>query len=54
MTRRWLGVRYWQTEGFDDVESARVFNAVGEAGQNWPPGWVKGTGHIEPEAVAEQ
>ncbi|MGW5062694.1 hypothetical protein ACWEQ2_36230 [Streptomyces sp. NPDC004096] len=28
----------WQTERFDDEESAGVFkNAVDEAGQNWPP-----------------
>ncbi|MFE9127709.1 tyrosine-type recombinase/integrase [Streptomyces sp. NPDC007148] len=37
----------WQTERFDDEESAGVFkNAVDEAGQNWPPGWVKGKGYI--------
>ncbi|MXM66733.1 tyrosine-type recombinase/integrase [Streptomyces sp. HUCO-GS316] len=44
-----------QTERFepteDGRESAEVFKeAVNEAGQQWPPGWVKGQGLINPEA----
>ncbi|MFE7216782.1 tyrosine-type recombinase/integrase [Streptomyces sp. NPDC057611] len=42
----------WQSERFDDEDSAGVFKeAVDEAGQNWPPGWVKGKGYIDPAAV---
>ncbi|MGJ3559026.1 hypothetical protein ACR6C2_08605 [Streptomyces sp. INA 01156] len=34
--------------------SAEVFkDAVDEAGQNWPPGWVKGKGYVDPEAADE-
>jgi integrase len=37
----------WQSESFEDEESAAVFKAaVDEAGQQWPPGWVKGQGYI--------
>lgn len=44
-----------QTERFDPTEdgreSAEVFkDAVNEAGQQWPPGWVKGRGLITEEA----
>ncbi|MEW2222099.1 hypothetical protein AB0939_22885 [Streptomyces sp. NPDC006990] len=42
----------WQTERFDDEDSATVFKeAVDEAGQQWPPGWIKGTGHIAADAA---
>ncbi|MER7813080.1 hypothetical protein [Streptomyces sp900116325] len=41
----------WQSERFDDEDSAKVFkDAVEEAGQHWPPGWVKGKGYIDPAA----
>ncbi|MGW6739748.1 tyrosine-type recombinase/integrase [Streptomyces sp. NPDC055025] len=41
----------WQTEKFDDEDSAGVFkDAVDDAGQHWPPGWVKGRGYIDPTA----
>ncbi|MFJ3249178.1 tyrosine-type recombinase/integrase [Streptomyces sp. NPDC086782] len=44
----------WQTERFDDEDSAKVFKAaVDEAGQNWPLGWVKGKGFID-EASADE
>ncbi|MFI1291791.1 tyrosine-type recombinase/integrase [Streptomyces sp. NPDC020792] len=44
----------WQTERFDDEDSANVFKrAVDEAGQNWPLGWVKGKGFID-EASADE
>ncbi|WP_299541989.1 site-specific integrase [uncultured Streptomyces sp.] len=37
----------WQTETFADEPSAEVFrDAVNGAGQQWPPGWVKGEGYI--------
>ncbi|MEV7584370.1 tyrosine-type recombinase/integrase [Streptomyces erythrochromogenes] len=37
----------WQSETFEDQDSAGVFKtAVDEAGQHWPPGWVKGQGYI--------
>ncbi|WP_030747703.1 site-specific integrase [Streptomyces sp. NRRL F-5135] len=43
----------WQTERFDDEIAAEVFKgAVTEAGQQWPPGWVKGQGYIDPTAAA--
>ncbi|MEZ7004968.1 tyrosine-type recombinase/integrase [Streptomyces sp. AD55] len=47
----------WQTERFpgDDegAEAAKVFcEAVNEHGQQWPPGWVKGKGYIDPTAGA--
>jgi integrase len=39
----------WQTESFDDEDSAGVFrDAVDENRQQWPPGWVKGRGYIAP------
>ncbi|MEU5834555.1 site-specific integrase [Streptomyces diacarni] len=41
----------WQTERFDDEVSAGVFKeAVDEAGQQWPPGWIKGRGYIVQDA----
>ncbi|MFE7356956.1 hypothetical protein ACFU8Q_28310 [Streptomyces sp. NPDC057543] len=44
----------WQCERFDDEDSAKVFrDAVDEAGQHWPPGWVKGKGYIDPTAADE-
>ncbi|MFF3366059.1 hypothetical protein [Streptomyces misionensis] len=48
----------WQTERFDGDEeglaAAEVFkSAVDEAGQNWPAGWVKGQGYIDPSAGDE-
>ncbi|MEU0629379.1 hypothetical protein [Streptomyces sp. NPDC005989] len=44
----------WQTERFDDEDSAKVFkDAVDAAGQHWPPGWVKGKGYIDPTAADE-
>ncbi|WP_329141071.1 tyrosine-type recombinase/integrase [Streptomyces sp. NBC_00670] len=44
-----------QTERFDDETSATVFKkAVDEAGQQWPPGWVKGKGYVAPDAADEE
>jgi integrase len=44
-----------QTERFDDEPSAVVFKeAVDAAGQQWPPGWVKGKGFITPDAHDEE
>lgn len=43
-----------QSEKFpaDDPEAAEIFaQAVNEAGQRWPAGWVKGQGYITAEAV---
>ncbi|MEU6593072.1 site-specific integrase [Streptomyces sp. NPDC046881] len=45
----------WQSERFDGDEAgekaAEVFcEAVNEAGQQWPLGWVKGQGYIAPDA----
>ncbi|PWI16076.1 site-specific integrase [Streptomyces sp. Act143] len=45
----------WQSELFDGdeagAEAARVFcQAVNDNGQQWPLGWVKGKGYIDPEA----
>ncbi|WP_241965842.1 tyrosine-type recombinase/integrase [Streptomyces sp. 111WW2] len=45
----------WQSERFpaDDegAAAAEIFcQAVNEHGQQWPPGWVKGKGYIDPEA----
>ncbi|MFJ4469487.1 tyrosine-type recombinase/integrase [Streptomyces sp. NPDC089424] len=38
----------WESERFDDVGSAGIFkDAVDEAGQNWPAGWVKGKGFVD-------
>ncbi|MER7814099.1 site-specific integrase [Streptomyces sp. NPDC096153] len=43
-----------QSETFDDETSAEVFkDAVNEAGQHWPPGWVKGRGYIAAETAAD-
>ncbi|MFD3777374.1 tyrosine-type recombinase/integrase [Streptomyces sp. NPDC058612] len=43
-----------QSESFDGQEAADVFAAaVNEAGQHWPPGWVKGRGYIAAETAAE-
>ncbi|MGW2951615.1 tyrosine-type recombinase/integrase [Streptomyces eurythermus] len=46
----------WQTERFppDDegLDAAEIFKeAVDEAGQQWPAGWVKGQGYIDPGAA---
>ncbi|MEW2568429.1 site-specific integrase [Streptomyces sp. NPDC047070] len=41
----------WQHERFEDEASAEIFrDAVNEGGQQWPPGWVKGKGYIDPAA----
>ncbi|MBK3625449.1 site-specific integrase [Streptomyces sp. MBT49] len=45
----------WQTEAFEDEPSAVVFrDAVNGAGQEWPPGWVKGQGFITAETAADE
>jgi integrase len=45
----------WQTEKFDDDTSATIFKeAVNEAGQQWPPGWVKGVGYITADTSSEE
>ncbi|MFD8820848.1 tyrosine-type recombinase/integrase [Streptomyces sp. NPDC059605] len=45
----------WQTERFDDEDSAKVFKkAVDDNGQHWPPGWVKGRGYINPAEADDQ
>lgn len=42
-----------QSETFDNEDAAKVFaQAVNDAGQHWPPGWVKGEGYIDPAAEA--
>lgn len=44
-----------QTERFTDEASAEVFKgAVDDNGQQWPPGWVKGRGYIDPMADVEE
>lgn len=44
-----------QTERFDDEPSAEVFrDAVNEHGQQWPHGWVKGRGYIDPDAGTDE
>ncbi|MFK0063440.1 tyrosine-type recombinase/integrase [Streptomyces werraensis] len=48
-----------QTERFEATEegreSAEVFRqAVDDNGQQWPPGWVKGEGYIDPSAGVEE
>jgi integrase len=48
----------WQAERFDGdeagAEAADIFcQAVNDAGQQWPPGWVKGVGYIDPTAGVE-
>ncbi|MFZ3595127.1 tyrosine-type recombinase/integrase [Streptomyces sp. BH104] len=41
-----------QGERFDDETSAGVFkDAVDEAGQHWPAGWVKGEGYVDQTAA---
>ncbi|MFE9319144.1 tyrosine-type recombinase/integrase [Streptomyces albidoflavus] len=41
-----------QYEAFEDEPSAEVFrDAVNDAGQQWPPGWVKGQGYISADAA---
>ncbi|WP_008411412.1 tyrosine-type recombinase/integrase [Streptomyces sp. SM8] len=41
-----------QYEAFEDEPSAEVFrDAVNDAGQHWPPGWVKGQGYISADAA---
>ncbi|MFJ6935672.1 tyrosine-type recombinase/integrase [Streptomyces sp. NPDC101132] len=43
-----------QSESFEDETAAGVFKeAVDDAGQHWPPGWVKGRGYIAAETAAE-
>ncbi|MEW2164338.1 site-specific integrase [Streptomyces sp. NPDC007084] len=45
----------WQTERFNDEPSAQVFkDAVDEADQQWPLGWVKGRGYITAEQAAQE
>jgi integrase len=42
-----------QSETFDDIDAAEVFQkAVNDAGQQWPPGWVKGVGFITQESAS--
>jgi integrase len=48
----------WQDERFDGdeegLEAARIFKeAVDAAGQQWPPGWVKGEGYVDAAAEDE-
>ncbi|WP_411092217.1 tyrosine-type recombinase/integrase [Streptomyces sp. 049-1] len=48
----------WQSERFEGdqagAEAAAVFcQAVNDHGQQWPPGWVKGQGYIDPSAGVE-
>ncbi|MCC3767679.1 site-specific integrase [Streptomyces sp. UNOC14_S4] len=47
-----------QSETFSDIDSAKAFrDLVNDHGQQWPPGWVKGTGFVqepEPEVVEEE
>ncbi|GGZ23934.1 hypothetical protein GCM10010387_16500 [Streptomyces inusitatus] len=45
----------WQGENFQDEPAAEVFrDAVNEANQQWPLGWVKGKGYINPAAGTEE
>ncbi|MFC8332817.1 tyrosine-type recombinase/integrase [Streptomyces olivaceus] len=49
----------WQTETFDPDDdgktAAEVFRtAVNENHQQWPPGWVKGQGYIDPTADGDE
>lgn len=40
----------WQRESFDDLATAKRFrDLVNGHGQQWPPGWVKGEGFVEPD-----
>ncbi|WP_435279266.1 tyrosine-type recombinase/integrase [Streptomyces sp. 1222.5] len=42
----------WETEKFGDETAADEFkNLVDAHGQHWPPGWVKGKGFVEEQAV---
>ncbi|MEV6738600.1 site-specific integrase [Streptomyces sp. NPDC051104] len=48
-----------QTERFpatdEGLEAAEIFkDAVNDNGQQWPPGWVKGEGYIDPSAGVER
>ncbi|MFF4385546.1 tyrosine-type recombinase/integrase [Streptomyces sp. NPDC001552] len=44
-----------QVERFKDEASAEVFrDAVKAAGEQWPPGWVKGVGYVEDEDEDEE
>ncbi|MEW2631768.1 site-specific integrase [Streptomyces sp. NPDC048389] len=44
-----------QSESFKDETAAEFFkDAVNDAGQHWPPGWVKGRGFIVPGAGADE
>lgn len=39
----------WCRETFDDEKQAERFrDLVNGHGQQWPPGWVKGEGFVEP------
>ncbi len=43
----------WQRETFDEDEGAKRFrDLVNGHGQQWPPGWVKGEGFVEPDEPA--
>jgi integrase len=45
----------WQTERFDDEDSAKIFrDAVNAAGQQWPPGWIKGRGYVDESADLDE
>ncbi|MFF4388505.1 tyrosine-type recombinase/integrase [Streptomyces sp. NPDC001552] len=52
----------WQVERFADLDdmpkalaAAEVFKeAVNQAKQQWPPGWIKGRGHINAETMVEE
>jgi integrase len=51
MAPGWQTVRDPASERFDDEDTATAFrDAVNEAGQQWPPGWVPGVGYIVPDA----
>jgi integrase len=52
---RLAGTGPWQSESFDDEPPAAVFrDAVVKAGQQWPPGWVKGHGYIVAETADDE
>lgn len=47
---KWREGGAWQTERFGDVDSAKSFKKLVEAhGGQWPHGWVRGQGFVEPE-----
>lgn len=52
---RWLqGGRggSWESESFEDSGQAETFRQLVDLhGQQWPPGWVKGRGFVEPDEV---